>query len=276
MPINKIILQAWSAWLHNQSIRICSDSSSVITISSITEVSTPISVWIRSSLISVKNNIQVDYLFTNTSQHDLDVPVAFPMPPMYSACSIANEIENFKLWVNGQPQKTEHKLVVLLDEKVDISDKMAQLGWSADDVGAFIESEEIPQGKTTSAEWFDKDNQPRFTMSGHLFGSSISPRVNRYQFDIHIHRGNKQVYRNLPVILSRATLKILVLIKALRPRQKTWFRIWCQLGKPPLHIGDCEQLAPGRPLLHVFRLKWRGRQTGLPCTGPRSPTPSQK
>jgi hypothetical protein len=46
---------------------------------------------------------------------------------------------------------------------------MAKLGWSIDDIGTFIESDEIPQGKKPlPAEWFDKNNEPRFTMSNYF------------------------------------------------------------------------------------------------------------
>jgi hypothetical protein len=130
----------------------------------------------KESLFISEENIQVDYVFTNTSQQELDIPVAFPMPPIYFGMSDHNEIENFKLWVNGKPQKTEHKLVVMLDDKVDISDKMADLGWSPDDVASFIESEAVPQGKhPLPSDWFDKDNQPRFTMSNYFIWKQHFP-----------------------------------------------------------------------------------------------------
>lgn len=123
----------------------------------------------KESLFISEEKIQVDYVFTNTSQRDLAVPVAFPMPPIYFGMSDHTEIENFKLWVDGQPQKTSHKLVVLLNGHMDISDKIAKSGWSVEDVAAFVESGDIPRGKKPlPAQWFDKDNQPRFTMS-HYF-----------------------------------------------------------------------------------------------------------
>jgi len=177
MPFDKIILSSLIclASLGSQFVS-ANDSSFGDDNGSITLKYQPDISMDKESLYLSENNIQVDYIFTNTSQHDLDVPVAFPMPPMYFGMSDHNEIENFKLWVNGQPQKTEHKLVVLLDDKVDISDKIAQLGWSADDVGTFIESEEIPQGKKPlPAEWFDKNNQPRFTMSNYFIWQQHFP-----------------------------------------------------------------------------------------------------
>ncbi|MDR3410410.1 MAG: DUF4424 family protein [Formivibrio sp.] len=130
----------------------------------------------KESLFISENNILVDYVFTNTSQHDLDIPIAFPMPPIFFVDSDHNEIENFKLLVNGKLQETEHKLVVLLDDKVDISDKMAKLGWAADDVVNFIQSGDIPRGKKPlPAKWFYKGNQPRFTMSNYFIWQQHFP-----------------------------------------------------------------------------------------------------
>lgn len=37
----------------------------------------------REALLLSEERVQVDYVFTNTSERDLSVPVAFPMPPMY-------------------------------------------------------------------------------------------------------------------------------------------------------------------------------------------------
>jgi hypothetical protein len=110
--------------------------------------------------------IRVEYIFKNTSSKDLQIPVAFPMPPLYFGSSDHTGIKDFKLWVNGELKKTERKLVVLLDGKIDISEKMAKSRWSVNDVEAFVESGEIPRGKKPlPAEWLDKYGQPRFTMS---------------------------------------------------------------------------------------------------------------
>ena len=138
----------------------------------------------KESLFISEAKIQVDYVFTNTSQHDLEVPVAFPMPPMYFGMSDHNEIENFKLWVDGKPQKTEHKLVVLLEDKTDISDKLAALGWTVEDVESFMLYGELPPGKPPlPAEWVDSNNAIRFTMSNYFLwqqhfpaGKSVSIR----------------------------------------------------------------------------------------------------
>jgi len=123
----------------------------------------------KESLFISEKNIEVAYVFTNTSQQDLDIPIAFPMPPMYFGMSDHSKIEDFKLWVNGTSQKTEYRLVVRLNDKIDISSKLTELGWSANDVAGFIESDEIPQGKKPlPTKWFDKNNQPLFTMSNYF------------------------------------------------------------------------------------------------------------
>lgn len=123
----------------------------------------------KESLFISEEKIEVDYVFTNNGDQDLEVPIAFPMPPIYFGMSDHNEIENFQLWVDGQPQKTKHQLVVLLDGRVDITEKMAATGWSVDDVASFLESDELPPGKKPlPGEWFDENHQPRFTMSNYF------------------------------------------------------------------------------------------------------------
>jgi hypothetical protein len=84
----------------------------------------------KESLFISEEKITVDYVFNNTSQQDLVVPIAFPMPAMYFGSSDHGEIKDFKLWVDGKPIKTERKLVILLDGKTDISKKVAESGWS--------------------------------------------------------------------------------------------------------------------------------------------------
>jgi hypothetical protein len=92
----------------------------------------------KESLFISEEKITVDYVFTNTSQQDLVVPIAFPMPAMYFGSSDHGEIKDFKLWVNGKPIKTERKLVILLDGKTDISKKVAESGWSEQELIDYI------------------------------------------------------------------------------------------------------------------------------------------
>lgn len=101
-------------------------------------------------LLSIsEEQVRVDYIFTNTGTRDLTVPIAFPMPPRYYGYQDHTEISNFKLWVNGHAVKTERKLVVLLDHKEDVTQKIVQLGWSAESLGDYFSSE------------FDKGSKPK-------------------------------------------------------------------------------------------------------------------
>lgn len=111
-----------------------------------------------------EERVQVDYVFTNNSERDLSVPVAFPMPPMYFGMADHSELTDFKLWADGKPIATTRKLVVLLDDGSDISKAFAATGWTQDDVAAFTESGTPPKGrKPLPARWVDADAQPRFT-----------------------------------------------------------------------------------------------------------------
>ncbi|TWR33903.1 DUF4424 domain-containing protein, partial [Xanthomonas vasicola] len=67
------------------------------------------------ALLLSEERMQVDYVFTNHSERDLSVPVAFPMPPMYFGMADHNALTDFKLWADGKPVATTRKLVVLLD-----------------------------------------------------------------------------------------------------------------------------------------------------------------
>ena len=48
---------------------------------------------------------------------------AIPMPVMYFWSSDHGEIKDFKLRVDGKPNKTECKLLILLGAKMDFSKK---------------------------------------------------------------------------------------------------------------------------------------------------------
>jgi hypothetical protein len=123
--------------LFNQSLKIClltfalfnslfaiaNDSSIGDDNGTISFMSQPNISMDKESLFISEEKITEDYLYTNTSQQDLVVPIAFPMPAMNFGSFDHGEIEDFKLWVDGKPVKTERKLVILLDGKNDISKK---------------------------------------------------------------------------------------------------------------------------------------------------------
>ncbi|MCL1091997.1 DUF4424 domain-containing protein [Shewanella profunda] len=123
----------------------------------------------KESLYISEAEVRVDYVFTNTSDQDLIVPVAFPMPPMYFGSADHCSIENFTLKVNGVVQPTEHRLVAQLEDKTDISEQLKQLGWGLDEVAYFSEYAELPEGKQPlPVHWVDKDNQVRFTLTDYF------------------------------------------------------------------------------------------------------------
>lgn len=134
----------------------------------------------KEALFISEQKITVDYIFTNTSQKDLVVPIAFPMPPMYFGSSDHGEIKDFKLWVDGKPIKTERKLVILLDGKTDISKKMAEFGWSEQDlidyIGDGFVDDSPPKGKKPLPNaWFDKDGAPLFTLNEYFIWQQKFP-----------------------------------------------------------------------------------------------------
>lgn len=94
----------------------------------------------RKALLLSEERVQVDDVFTNHSERDLNVPVAFPMPPMHFGMADHNALTDFKPWADGKPVATTRKLVVLLEDGSDISTAFAATGWTQDDVAAFTES----------------------------------------------------------------------------------------------------------------------------------------
>jgi hypothetical protein len=134
----------------------------------------------KESLLISEKNIQVDYVFTNTSQTDLVVPIAFPMPAMYFGSSDHGEIKDFKLWVDGKSIKTERKLVILLEGKTDISKKVAEFGWSENELTDYIGNgfvEDVPpKGKTPLPKsWFGEDGVPLFTLNEYFIWQQKFP-----------------------------------------------------------------------------------------------------
>lgn len=112
-----------------------------------------------------RNNIQVDYVFTNNSASDLVVPIAFPMPPMYFGESDHEEMTDFKLWVDGRPVETQRRLVILLDGKTDITGQMQAFGWNEEKLIRYLDGNPSQDEDSSFPEqWFDA-NGPRFTLN---------------------------------------------------------------------------------------------------------------
>lgn len=120
----------------------------------------------KESLFISEELIQVEYVFRNTGKSESVVTVAFPMPPMYFGPDPRNVIQDFKLWIDGVETKTQRKLVIRLEDKTDITAKVAALGWSEKELLRFLESQELPRGKRRlPPEWFGPDEEPLFTLS---------------------------------------------------------------------------------------------------------------
>ncbi|BAE71033.1 conserved hypothetical protein [Xanthomonas oryzae pv. oryzae MAFF 311018] len=137
----------------------------------------------REALLLSEERVQVDYVFTNHSERDLSVPVAFPMPPMHFGMADHNALTDFKPWADGKPVATTRKLVVLLDDGSDISTAFAATGWTQDDVAAFTESSTPPKGrKPLPVRWVDGDGQPRLTLNAYFVWRQKCPaRIRREQ-----------------------------------------------------------------------------------------------
>lgn len=131
----------------------------------------------KESLFLSEAKVKVDYEFLNHGSKDQTVSVAFPMPPMYFGDSDHNEISDFKLMVNGKNQSTERQLVVLLgDNKEDISQAFADTGWTEADVADFTDSGEIPAGKKAlPQEWLDAEGYPAFTLNEYFTWQQTFP-----------------------------------------------------------------------------------------------------
>jgi hypothetical protein len=114
-----------------------------------------------------KARIEVNYAFLNTSVRDLDVPVAFPMPPMHFDNSDHARITDFRIRVDGRPVKPERRLVVRLPSGEDVSATAARLGWREPDLLRLMDrTAEPPKGrKPLPAAWFDKEGEPTLILS---------------------------------------------------------------------------------------------------------------
>lgn len=124
------------------------------------------------SLLISEKLIQVEYIFTNSSNKDLTIPMVFPMPPMFFGDMDHNEISDFKLWVDGKPIKSTRKLVILLDQKIDITSEVKKLHWNEADLISFLTDHALPKGKASLPdEWFDENIEPRFTLNEYFIWS---------------------------------------------------------------------------------------------------------
>jgi len=117
-------------------------------------------------LVISATQVQVHYVFKNTGNVELIIPIAFPMPPMYFGEGNHSKIQDFKLFVDGVRAKTKRRLVVLLEGKTDITAKIAALGWSEKNLLEYVQSKEWPKGKTRlPSSWFYDGDEPLFTLN---------------------------------------------------------------------------------------------------------------
>ena len=97
---------------------------------------------------------------------------------MYFGYSDHGEITDFKLWVDGEPIKTQRKLVILLDGKIDISKQVAGYGWTERELTYFLSDHESPPPKGKKAlprEWFSNEEEPRFTLNEYFIWQQNFP-----------------------------------------------------------------------------------------------------
>lgn len=124
-----------------------------------------------------KDLVEVNYVFRNNGDRDLNVPVAFPMPPMHFDFSDHSEIKDFKIWIDDQPIKPSRRLVIRLFNGQDVSAEIARLGWRESDLYRLMDREmELPKGKKRlPVSWFDKDGEPMFTLSEYFIWNQRFP-----------------------------------------------------------------------------------------------------
>lgn len=129
----------------------------------------------REHLLLSQERVEVDYTFINHGAESVTLPVAFPMPPIYLGESDHSEIQDFALYVEGQKQRTEKRLVVMLDGK-DITAKMERLGWTRAALLNYLYDDKVPAGVTPMPQvWFDEDKRPRFTLQDYFVWQQTFP-----------------------------------------------------------------------------------------------------
>ncbi|MEY4763835.1 MAG: hypothetical protein RI907_508 [Pseudomonadota bacterium] len=111
--------------------------------------------------------IDVHYVFRNTSDRAIDVPVAFPMPPISFDSADHSTIADFKIWVDGKRLKTERRLVVRLLTGEDVSVEVARLGWRERDLMTEVDRDTPPPkgAKRLPRSWFGPQGEALFTVS---------------------------------------------------------------------------------------------------------------
>jgi hypothetical protein len=123
-----------------------------------------------------EKNVQVDYVFTNGSQSDLRVLVAFPMSPRVYEVGVHGVIKNFKVWIDGVPGKTKRQMRVMLDGKTDVTAEAARLGWSERDLMKLLQgSEMMKRKKPLPAAWFKEGYGPLFTLNEYFVWQQTFP-----------------------------------------------------------------------------------------------------
>jgi hypothetical protein len=130
----------------------------------------------KESLFISDTEVKVEYLFRNTGPRDLNVTIAFPMPPIYYGASDYSHIKNFKLFLDGVEKETKKKLVILLDNRIDITEKMASFGWSVQKTEEFLEGSWNQKEKLSlPGSFFDQYGEPRFTINEYYFWEQKFP-----------------------------------------------------------------------------------------------------
>lgn len=135
------------------------------------------SIRMRKEVLDIsESSVQVEYEFVNTASKDTTVSITFPMPARYFGTADHSQIRDFRLLVDGTPTPTEHRVVVLLGDSLDITDRIRKLGWTETDIGQFLETGDQPEGKKPlPRKWLDKEGQARFTVNDHHIWSQTFP-----------------------------------------------------------------------------------------------------
>ena len=121
------------------------------------------------------SQITVDYVFRNESAQPLVVPTVFPMPPMLFGTERGREIEDFKVFVDGQVLEPQRHFVALLWEQ-DITAQLRQQDWDetklvnlfrivfGDDADAAKKAVEECRNDWISRGWISEEGNPLFTL----------------------------------------------------------------------------------------------------------------
>lgn len=136
----------------------------------------------KESLLISKARVEVDYLFTNTSSHDITIPVAFPMPPRYYYDGDHTPLQKLHLKVDGKQVKTTHRLVIEVDGQ-DVTQTLTDMGWKPEDIDAYMLSmygddpaiERKLRRTPLPKKYFDKSGSPRFAVSDYYLWQQTFP-----------------------------------------------------------------------------------------------------